>query len=312
VIRAWNRFFFAPADPLPLALFRIVFGFLVVVTLMALWPDLSVWYGPVGVLPRDSAWLAAYGDRLDVTRWLPDRVESVRWLFVVVGGAAAMLSAGLFTRLSAAIVFVGLASLHHRNPLILHSGDTLLRLCAFFLIFSHAGRALSLGRAFRRGLRPDVLLLPPWAQRLIQLQVSIVYVSTVCWKLSGHMWRDGTATWITSQLVDFQRFPVSLLFNHLWSVRLLTWGTLAIEGALGVLVWYPRLRYSVLATGILFHVGLDYAMDLPLFQWIVMSTLLCFLPPEDLRSAGRRCRQWVAGRRGSPAEPVGLTRGNVL
>lgn len=299
MIGAWNRFFFAPADPLPVAVYRIAVGGLVILSVLTLWPDVSVWYTDAGVLPRHSAWLVAQGQRLDVTRWLPDGEEPLRWFLAVLCGAALTLSLGLFTRWSAAVVFVGLVSLHHRNPLILHSGDTLLRLSAFFLVFSHAGRTLSLDRLIWGGRHADndaPPLLAPWAQRLIQIQVSIMYISTVCWKLSGEMWRDGTATWVTSQLVDFQRFPVPLLFDYLWSVRLATWGTLAIEGALGILIWFPRLRYSVLTVGVLFHVTLDYAMELPMFQWIVMSTFLCFLPPQDLRKVGMRFRSWVAPR----------------
>jgi len=300
MIRAWNRFFFAPVDPLPIALYRIVFGLLVMTTLVGLWPDLSVWFGADGVLPRDSAWLLNQGDRLDLTRWLPVGVTPLRWFFVALFGAALMLSLGLFTRVSAALVFLGLVSLHHRNPLILHSGDTLMRACAFFLIFSQAGRALSLDRLIRLARGREGLVtpfLPPWGQRLIQIQVSVMYVSTVCWKLRGPMWREGTATWFTSQLVDFQRFPVPFLFDHLWTVRLVTWGTLAVELALGTLIWVPRLRYYVLRMGILLHLGLEYSMDIPLFQWITMSTYLCFLAPEDLRAAAVGIRRWAGAMR---------------
>ena len=308
MIRAWNRFFFTPVDPLPIALFRIVFGALVLVTLAALWPDLPTWFGESGVLPRASPWLSTYGDRLDVTRWLPDGDAPMRGFVAMLAGAALLLSRGLCTRLSAAVVFIGVTSLHHRDPLILHSGDTLMRVCAFFLMWSQAGRALSLDRVIRRmrgreGAAP--VLAAPWGQRLLQIQVSVMYISSVGWKLTGAMWRNGTATWVTSQIVDFQRHQVPYVFEHLWTVRLITWSTLAAEAALGTLIWIPRLRYYVLASGVLLHLGIDYTMDLPMFQWMTLSTYLCFLPPQDLRAAGKRLVAWIAGPAASaPAEVV--------
>ena len=39
LIEAWNGFFFAPQSPLPIALFRAIYGGLVVVTLLLLRSD---------------------------------------------------------------------------------------------------------------------------------------------------------------------------------------------------------------------------------------------------------------------------------
>src|SRR5207245_9732155 len=101
-------------------------------------------------------------------------------------------------------------------------------------------------RAPTRGrLPPGPVLPPPCAQRLIQIQVAVLSASTVGRKLLGPTWRDGTAVYSMSRLVEFERFPLPPLFDHLWAIRAATWGSLLVEAALATLVWVPRLRYPV-------------------------------------------------------------------
>jgi hypothetical protein len=78
-----------------------------------------------------------------------------------------------------------------------------------------------------------------------------------------------------------QRFPVPT-FHHLFIYQTLTWMTLLIEFALGALVWFKELRYPVLLAGICLHLGIEYAMNIPLFELMAMATYINFVEPEDL------------------------------
>ena len=42
----WDRFFFKPESPIPVSLFRVLYGVLVIATLVLLRPDWMAWYGP--------------------------------------------------------------------------------------------------------------------------------------------------------------------------------------------------------------------------------------------------------------------------
>ena len=44
---AWNEFFFAPQSPVPIALFRILYGAVLIANLLLLWPEWPAWYGAV-------------------------------------------------------------------------------------------------------------------------------------------------------------------------------------------------------------------------------------------------------------------------
>ena len=69
---------------------------------------------------------------------------------------------------------------------------------------------------------------------------------------------------------NFERFPVPSFMQDPAIVKLETWFTLAIEFALGVLIWFKELRYPLLAAGVVLHLSLEYTMNVPLFQWIIL------------------------------------------
>ena len=62
-----------------------------------------------------------------------------------------------------------------------------------------------------------------------------------------------------------------------------------IELGLGTLVWFRELRYPVLLAGLCLHLGIEYAMNIPLFEWISIATYAVFIYPEDLSRAG----EWI-------------------
>jgi hypothetical protein len=138
---------------------------------------------------------------------------------------------------------------------------------------------------------------------LIQLQFSLVYVMSYAWKLRVPTWRDGTALYFVGQLEEFHRFPVPVLFDYLGTIKLMTWGTLAVELALGVLIWFRRLRPYVLAAGLLLHLGIEYSMNIPLFQWIMIATMATFVEPRAYARAAQRLRR-LAARLAGPPRPV--------
>jgi hypothetical protein len=309
---AWDRFFHAPQPVEGIALFRILFGAMLLLNWAFLAPDVLAWFGERGTLTAATALGLTGPGRLDVFRMLPVGDGWTLTVFVALGLASVTLALGFMTRASAAIVFAGLASIHHRNPVILNSADSLLRVVTFLLIFAPAGKAWSVDR-WRARRRGDAPAGPepqaPWAQRLIQIQVAILYLSTAWWKLLGNAWRDGTAVYYMSRLVEFERFSVPVLFDDLRLVRVVTWASLATELAIGTLAWFPWFRYPVLLAGALLHLGVEFTMNIPIFQWLMLACLTTFIPPADVAAAARRVRARLVSSppRDLPAEPRGLT-----
>jgi hypothetical protein len=296
--RAWNHFFFAEQSPTPIALFRIIYGLLVISTLILLRPDWLTWYGVHGLVSLQTALKLETGARLNLFTVIPQSdawIEALFWLFL---GSAILLTFGFLTRLNSVFVFICLTSIQQRNLYITHAGDTFLRLAGFFLIFAPAGAALSIDhfvRVWRGKETRDVQPRSPWAQRIIQLQLSLLYLATFLVKVKGAPWLQGSALFYVYHLDEFRRFPIPHWFFHPIVLKLGSWSALVLEFSLGVLIWVKEFRYVLLALGVLFHLWLEYSLNIPLFQWDILSAYVLFVDPEDLKRAGN----WIARSMGA-------------
>jgi hypothetical protein len=297
VVKAWNEFFFTPQSPVPIALFRILYGLLLIANLTLLRPDWLAWYGQHSWITLSTMFRVEPGLRLNLFTVMPhdDRwVEALFWFFLAF---AVFLTCGFLTRISSIIAFLCLTSIQQRNLYIIHSGDTFLRVAGFFLMFAPAGAALSIDRLIRlhRGKEgPEIQPRAPWAQRMIQFELALLYFVTFWWKSTGAAWVNGTAVYYLNHLADYQRFPLPSWAELPIFVKLGSWLTLAIEFSLGVLVWFKELRYPVLLTGLVFHLFLEYRLEVPLFQWTVLSAYVLFIDPRDLTRAWTWIRKHTA------------------
>ncbi len=153
---------------------------------------------------------------------------------------------------------------------------------------------------------------------MMQIEASIVYFTTFWWKTLGVSWMNGTAVYYSIHVQEIARFPLPGMHSP-FLMRLAAWGTLAVEFAAGVLVWFRDLRYYVLLAIIALHLGIEYTMTLPMFEWITMATLITFVDPADLSRAWAWIRQRVGPRLGAvrlvvydPALAISVRAANVL
>jgi len=298
LVKFWNEFFFAEQSPVPIALFRILYGILVIATLVLLHSDWLDWYGVDGWLSLPTASRLEPGHRLNLFTVIPQSNAWVEAVFWAVLASSVLLMLGLFTRMNSIVVFVFLTSLHQRNLYITHGGDTFLRLAGFFLIFAPAGAVLSLDSLIRirRGIEsPGIQARSPWAQRMIQLQLSLLYLVTFLSKIKGAPWLQGTALFYVYHLDEFRRFPLPAWFFRPAVLKLGSWSALALEFSLGVLIWVKEFRYVLLALGLLFHLWLEYSLNIPLFQWDILSAYILFIDGDDLVDSLSGVRRRVFG-----------------
>jgi hypothetical protein len=121
----------------------------------------------------------------------------------------------------------------------------------------------------------------PWAMKLIQIQLSVVYIWTVWQKLKGESWLDGTALYYATRLDQFKNFPVPYFFDSLFFIKLGTWLTLALEIALGIFIWFKEFRKPLIIIGIIFHLMIEYSMAIPFFEYEMMILLLAFFTERE-------------------------------
>jgi hypothetical protein len=300
--RRWDDFFFADRDPRLCAVLRIAYAVLLLIDVAVWAPDLGLWFSEQGVLAYEVSRAIVDDDAVTLFALLPRELWVV-WLGCgMLVAHAVLLLVGWRTRLQAVMVLVWLVSFQHRNIALVDGEDTLFRLFAFYLALAPSGWAFSLD-ARRRGRRGGGKSPAPrpWALRLFQIQMSVVYLSSAVEKSLGADWRSGDALYYVARLDDyFGKFPVpGFLFEALWLVRLLSWSVLLLEWLLPLALWLPRTRKAALLIGILFHLSIDYTMNLFLFHWLMIVGLLSFAEFGDLqRVAGvlrRRLRRAPSG-----------------
>ncbi len=292
---AWSRFWFRPADARTLGLMRALLGLVLVVPHLAMLGDLDLLYGAGGpvslaAVAGDQPWSPAVTALFAATT-TPGALRLV-WL----GGALAHLGVlfGVRGRLSLLASLAFQLYFYHRNPWCQHGGDRVLRYVTLYLLAA-PGRLPWSWDARRAPVPAWTSVLP---LRLIQIQVSVIYMHSGFVKGQGGTWHRGSALYYALSNRQYQRAPAlldALLPQPLVQAacELGTWVTLGWEAAFGLLMlWWPT-RALGLAIGVLVHGGIFASMMVGSFSFVMVWCYLAFLPdgwPE-------RLARWRARRR---------------
>ena len=233
----------------------------------------------------------------------------VLWLAGLLGAVA--LTVGFRTRLAALIVFVVIMSVTRSAPLAFNAGrraDAARRL----LPAPHAGGLRGVGGPVARrpastcGASPGAHRGPCASRR----SSSASSTSPPCGRRRAvRSWRDGTAVSYAVRIGEVSRVPVpSFVTDSLLLTQLATYGTLAAELAVGILVWNRAARPWVLALGVLLHLSIELTLAVGFFSLTIVTLYLAFLPPDRAervlrwgrdrwRPASTSARESVAGDR---------------
>jgi hypothetical protein len=310
----WDAFWFDPRPTSALALFRIVYGLVVFLWALAYLGDARSLLGSNGILPEHPE------GRLLRSGLLHLFTSDLAAMAAVAGLALVglLLAAGIKTRLVSIVNFALLLSITRRSPDVINSGDSLLRHFGFFLMFAPAGASLSWDRWRKhRETFWEVPWRAPWAHRLIQIQVSFVYLFSAYAKAQGPDWVGGTALAEVWRAGDLVRFDVPLpIYDSLLMSNLASYATMLAELALAVLIWNRRARPYVIAAGLILHLGIEITLAVGFFSTVVCTGYLAFVPEERaseaigwlrerlVRSGRPRLRAFAAAAGEPPIRPV--------
>lgn len=279
--QAWEQFFHAPAPVATLCVFRVLFGLILLVNALTLLPFATDFFGPLGLMGT-KAYAKAYPvPRLSLFYLLPQTPAVATWMVRLLVVSTACLTLGLFTEVCVPLTWLILISLHHRNTAIFNSGDTVQRLLLLLLCFTPSGKAFSLdcwlankdAIASMREIEFD-----PWAVRLMQIQLCIVYLRSVYWKLRGGPWRQGTAVVYVLRAMSFRRYSAPRVVLNPVVYRFLAYTTILIETYIPLAVWIRELRWSAILAGWMLHLTLDMYLNVHLFGPTMCAGLVLFLP----------------------------------
>jgi len=279
-VRAWDGFWFDARGPSTLLVLRTGLALVTLAWALSLAPDLEAFFSESGILPYPELESRRIG-LLHVF----DATAAVFALYATLLVAALGLLAGFRVRVCAPLVWVCVLSLQLRNPLLWNAGDTLLRLLLGYLALQAVVTGDLGPRSWGSGARQPGPA-PYWGVRLIQLQTSAVYLFAALDKLRGETWWAGTAVPRALSLVEYQRFPLpSWLAGSSAAGALLSWGTVALELLLPLLLWWRPTRLLAIGVAIVLHLGFDYALRIGFFSGVMILGCLSFLPPRPVHHA---------------------------
>ena len=102
------------------------------------------------------------------------------------------------------------------------------------------------------------------------------------------------------RLEDLKRFDAPLwLANSELAINLLTYGTLALEAAIGILVWNRTLRPYVLGLGVAMHLSIDLSLRVGYFSYALLVLYIAFLSSDWVSATAIRVRDRVRERAAS-------------
>lgn len=282
----WNEFFFKERPTEGMALFRIIwFGLIFAYYLLDI-VNIKDFYGPEAIVSLSTSRSQFSQPHLNLFNLFHPQYEVAQGLFALYGIALFFSFLGLFTKLSITLAFIFMTSIHQRDIWLLSSAEVLMRTITLYLIFSPCGHSLSLdswlGRYHTDFKKKKVW--PLWTWRLIQIQLSVVYLWTFWHKLKGETWFEGSAVYYATRLESMTNFSIPFIMNSMTMMKLASWGTLLLEFALGALIWIKEFRKPLIYAGIAFHLGIEFFMSIPFFELFMISLLINFFTPEEIRS----------------------------
>jgi hypothetical protein len=277
-VQAWRIFWFELQPAHTLGLIRIAFGALAIGWTISLLPDLHQLFGPQGIVPQQPGDAFSWGV---FAIWNSDRALLIGWIVLLV--FSIMLTLGWHSRLAALVVFVLILSFQHRDPWMWNSGDVVVRIEALVLALSPCGAAVSLDQARRTGAFWSAQQRPQWPVRLLQMQMSLIYLASAFTKINGNAWPHGTAVSYALRLQDLVLLTAPHWFtNSALLMNAVSWSTIVLELSLATLVWNRRLRPWILAAGVVMHTIIMATIAVGFFSLAMFVLYLAFVPPETL------------------------------
>jgi hypothetical protein len=303
--QAWLHFWFKPIDPVGLHVARLLTGLILLAWLLPLAPDADALFGLGGWFDRQAFREAA---RLE-----GGPPEPFTWSVLYLCGSKALLlkaacgfalvvfalfALGVWTRITAALTWVLVASFSG-SPFLVSEADKLLLPLSLYLMIGYglAGladrdqpmvrRLLGPRGAWLFGRRPGGTesMAANLALRLMQVHLAILMVVGGLHKLQFGEWWAGTALWHALHpavdLTPAQIGTPAQLRTSLLGLGLATYAVLAWQVGFPAFCWRPRWRVVLLGGAFLAWLGSAIVYHVPIYGPALCVGCLSYLMPGE-------------------------------
>ena len=173
------------------------------------------WYTGAGLLQGTEAREAAGPLRFSPLQYVNDpQIAHAFLAFTVM--VAVGFTLGWHTRIMSILLYLCMLSLYHRNVGSNGGPDAVPVILTFYMMLCPCGAAYSLDAlraAKKRGTAAEPLIVP-WAVRLLQMQICLIYFQSCVIKCQGPIWLNGTVVHYILFLREFRVFDMEWLAQY--------------------------------------------------------------------------------------------------
>ena len=298
--RSWNRFWFAPSDPLPLCFLRLAVGLLSLAYLFSFNRDLVRLFAADGLMSTET--MEAIRGEAAIQGWIYFSVldwattPGILWIVHVVSALILILfTLGVFTRTTSVLSLLVVLSYIHRQPVLTGPFEPILSMLLLYLCLGPCGAYLSVDRwrattqgVAKVGGEGAACWTATVSLRLIQLHCVGFYLLMGLSKLAGQVWWEGAAVWVLISQVRSRPIDLTFLREQRFVLEAWTHAIVAFELVFPVLVWKPLLRPLLSGLALVMWILLALLTGLAGFCLVMLVASAAFLPPKFYQRLAQR------------------------
>lgn len=252
----------------PLAVFRILFGLLMVFSLIRFW--YYDWIAKFYILPKTH--FHYYG-----FEWVQVPGNWTYLLFIICGFSALFFAIGFKYRISIVVFFLSFSYIELMDKTTYLNHYYFVSLVAFLLIWIPAHVHFSVDAHRNSTLRCE--FVPRWYLTALQAMISIVYIYAGLAKLNKDWMLDALplSIWLRSK-VDLPL--IGQIMDERWLHFMFSWGGALYDLCIVFFLIWSRTRIFAFVIVLFFHLMTKILFPIGMFPYLMITATLLFFSGE--------------------------------
>lgn len=265
MLTAVQKYFKKDTQAAPLAVFRVLFGFMMALSILRFWAN--GWIEKLYIQPK--FFFSYYG-----FEWVKPIGDYTYIIFIICGIAALFVALGYKYRMAIIVFFLSFTYIELMDKTTYLNHYYFISCIAFLMIFLPANVYFSVDTY--KNPRKAFQMIPKWTIDSIKLMLGIVYFYAGLAKLNSDWLFNAMPLkiWLPSK---YDLPFLGDLMQQQWVHYAFSWSGALYDLAIPFLLLYRRTRWFAFALVVIFHVMTRVLFPIGMFPYImIVSTLIFF------------------------------------